>query len=689
MSGRTFTYLSSYDDFVRQLLPDMQLTQRRKSVGIGDNMLREIEEFINRFCVTAINDDGDLSFDAAGTYTFNGNVVIAGGGDLKSSNYVFEDTGWRLTAAGNAEFNGQMEVGGPILIDPSAHIASKNYSAASAGFKIDGNTGVGDFSSGLIVNGSFTVDTTTLVVNPTNNRVGIGTTSPGEPLHIVTGSGDAYLKQENGTTTTYLGPDSANTGLFGTSTAHAVRFITNNSERLRILSDGKVGIGTTSPNNLLSFGTPANGSRQIGLYENGTAHYGMGTDVNRLAIYASNSAGTAERVTVTSGGDVGINDTSPSYKLDVNGNLRSTSHIDVTSGTNNQLRLTANTTTARPYLQFTNYNGSSYVRRGYIGYPAAGSSTADINIVADNGDVIISPELKINGGPKLSDPSSANYLRITSAYGNIDLGPQNSSFAHIYTDRSSFYFNKNINLGGVSSSEGGEMVLQNATSYSLDWKVDNFQNQFRIFNSSLSNGDFRILYLNTTTGNNTVRWTSSGQILRYTSLTERKTDIESIDGILGYLNERNPLYDLSPKLFHEKDQPNADGEADNTTRGEYIYGMLAEDVYEVLPELCNTDGRGKLNGFAIESLIPLLVAEVQRLGEMVETLYGVHDSSYVPPVPRPTERADDEKRIFAAAIPGERAEYNDMRDYIISKYDGVEGREGVTMPAELPPLEDT
>ena len=48
MSGRTFTYQSSYDDFVRQLIPDLALSQRRKSVGIGDNMLREIEEFVDR-----------------------------------------------------------------------------------------------------------------------------------------------------------------------------------------------------------------------------------------------------------------------------------------------------------------------------------------------------------------------------------------------------------------------------------------------------------------------------------------------------------------------------------------------------------------------------------------------------------------------------------------------------------------
>jgi hypothetical protein len=44
--------------------------------------------------------------------------------------------------------------------------------------------------------------------------------------------------------------DGANTSI-GTDTAHPVRITTNNTERLRITSDGKVGIGTTSPDERL------------------------------------------------------------------------------------------------------------------------------------------------------------------------------------------------------------------------------------------------------------------------------------------------------------------------------------------------------------------------------------------------------------------------------------------------------
>ena len=251
-----------------------------------------------------------------------------------------------------------------------------------------------------------TVDTDTLHVDATNNRVGVGTASPLSPLHIL-GAGET-LRMERSGYDVYGYQHSAGSGI-------EFRNFTDSRTEMYFNGAGLVGIGTTSP----------------------------------------------------------------SYQLDVNGNLRSQSYIDIMSGTNDKLRLTGNTTGNRPYLSIRNWNGSSYVRRGYIGYPAAGSSTANINIVADNGDINIAPELTINSGPKLSDPGSANELRVTTAHGYIDLGPKNSSYCHIYTDRTRFYLNQGIDsapyyywrnnsgIGGplvdTSSTSGYRYVLQNQT----------------------------------------------------------------------------------------------------------------------------------------------------------------------------------------------------------------------------------
>jgi hypothetical protein len=54
-----------------------------------------------------------------------------------------------------------------------------------------------------------------------------------------------------------------------------------------------------------------------------------------------------------------------------------------------------------------------------------------------------------------------NALRVNSAYGYIDMGPLNSTWAHIYTDRPNFIINKNIYTitGGISSYSTGNLFL--------------------------------------------------------------------------------------------------------------------------------------------------------------------------------------------------------------------------------------
>lgn len=175
-----------------------------------------------------------------------------------------------------------------------------------------------------------------------------------------------------------------------------------------------------------------------------------------------------------------------------------------------------------------------------------------------------------------------------------------------------------------------------------------------------NNGDIyhsyqiRVQNMNTTSSFNTVRFdTSNGMLRRFSSTIDIKQDIVSIKPILEYRNERSLLHDLRPVLFHEKDQ--ADGS--NHTRGEYLAGMIAEEVLEVAPELCYYDHNGKLTSYGIEALIPHIVAELQRLSPMVETLYAKANPDWVAPVPRPAssyqaERARYDEAAAAQAVKG-------------------------------------
>ncbi len=85
MSGRTLGVQASWDDVLRKLDPDIDRSELNKAIGIADSMNQQIEEFLNRYAVTALNDNGDITFDAAGTYTFEGNIVVNGTSDLNGA----------------------------------------------------------------------------------------------------------------------------------------------------------------------------------------------------------------------------------------------------------------------------------------------------------------------------------------------------------------------------------------------------------------------------------------------------------------------------------------------------------------------------------------------------------------------------------------------------------------------------
>ena len=59
-------------------------------------------------------------------------------------------------------------------------------------------------------------------------------------------------------------------------------------------------------------------------------------------------------------------------------------------------------------------------------------------------------------------PSNGLYQRITSNHGYIDIGPQNSSWAHIQTDRAKFYFNTHVTIDGTISSYDQDFLIQRA-----------------------------------------------------------------------------------------------------------------------------------------------------------------------------------------------------------------------------------
>ena len=170
----------------------------------------------------------------------------------------------------------------------------------------------------LTVTGDAQIDTTTLVVDSTNNRVGIGTASPSAGLEVEDANGiilsrsgySQYLQLQpaNNSVPTILGEGGNGVHLGPTSTTG-----------IRVNSSGNVGVGETAPANLLHVkasdtGIAPHASAQIVLEREGTNYlqfltaetgtsgilFGDGSDVDVAQIKYDHSTTSMQFVTEAS-----------------------------------------------------------------------------------------------------------------------------------------------------------------------------------------------------------------------------------------------------------------------------------------------------------------------------------------------------------------------------------------------------
>jgi len=298
----------------------------------------------------------------------------AGGGTIKmatGSGLVMTISGSNV-GIGTTSPAGALDISGATVMSRGAGAGYEvfdrtNNVGASALYRTGNKTFIWDSVNG----NQLTID------NPSGN-VGIGTTAPVAPLEIFGAGQTTAALADSGAKTASLALNSTNSAvgsggavLFGNVQSEAANsigmaaikgYLTNGAgntigdltfstrnvtadtaltERMRILANGNVGIGTAAPQNLLEIGdgvlgtlagrglalSNGSGSSPIGVGQSSTARGRMSWLYNATPANSymaiGDALGTHPLILQDIGGNVGIGTTSPATLLDVNGAITS------------------------------------------------------------------------------------------------------------------------------------------------------------------------------------------------------------------------------------------------------------------------------------------------------------------------------------------------------------------------------
>jgi len=169
----------------------------------------------------------------------------------------------------------------------------------------------------------------------------------------------------------------------GTSDNLVIKTGTGFAERFRITSDGKVGIGTTSPYANLDVAS----SLQIGSSVTSSNNFHITAESSgALQFWSGNYGAGTERLRITSSGDVGIGTASPGTKLDVSGSIRSSNQLISTVATGTAPLSVSSTTlvsnlnadlldgqTGSYYLNYNNLTNTPTIGNGALTLAVSGT----------------------------------------------------------------------------------------------------------------------------------------------------------------------------------------------------------------------------------------------------------------------------------------------------------------------------
>ena len=429
-----------------------------------------------------------------------------------------------------------------------------------------------------------TVDTDTLYVDSTNNRVGIGTTSPAESIHTAGNIrlGDsAPAELYTNSSELRFGVDKNNDN--GTSN---ITFYVDNSEKVRIDSSGKVGIGTTSPSEKLEIQEGSISIKSSTISQE-TPFYFMRDDSGQTADYvasigmqAASSSDWRGVITFNAKSGSAYNNTTIAerMRIDSSGNvgIGTTAIMQDFGGGRTTLALKGAGSTDYSTLQLGNYGTSSNGQiHGLINFYDGTTSVSRIQSV------------------RASNTSDAHLAFYTA--------PSSGGI----TERLRIDSSGNLLVGTTSSSSSGtgRITAKGLANGSI----------FTIISDQSAYGSGTLGHIRFLNSNGAV-----GQISTSGSSTAYNTssDYRLKENVVELTGATERLKQLNPSRF------NFIADADTT-----VDGFLAHEVADVVPEAISgekdavdADGNPEYQGIDQSKLVPLLVATIQELEARITQL---------------------------------------------------------------------
>jgi hypothetical protein len=357
----------------------------------------------------------------------------------------------------NASFKGTGSYGGGIsFVDGTAGFANYVLSSGSA-YRIGQGSTSGDLTTHFQINNSgdisFYEDTGTNVKffwDSSEERLGIGTTSPSSPLDVIgelrVGVATDRLRLNSSDATAIVESNSSDSLILRAKESGAgISFQTGGtSQKMKLTSDGKLGIGTNLPERSLHVKSSA--SLNAGIIEststtssllcfanNGTASTSTvraGSTDNAFVIHTNSSGVGSERMRIDSSGNVGIGRSASSHRLEISGELKMTDlgageGIDMFNTASSQvgLKFPANNTLS---IETANTERMRITSGGKVGIGTNGPTSAVMLTLNNdsNGQVILGRQGATQSG-KMAWP-------LITATGDGDVGANQFSTDDVY-----------------------------------------------------------------------------------------------------------------------------------------------------------------------------------------------------------------------------------------------------------------